>query len=254
MVETKHPEQTFSPPDFRDNPNGEETTIDLLALASLLWSKLLWILLAAVLCGGLLGAYNVFLLKPTFSAEAKLYIANTDSIVNLQDIQISAALTQDYANIMTSRTVLKKVIADQTLDMTYVELRKMVSITNPTDTHILEVTVTSDVPEDSIRIANSLLKYGMDTIFKTVGSDEPTVIDYAEADAVTVNKASLSRDLLLGGLIGAVLVCGIVTVRFLLDNTVHGEEDVKDLGLPVLAEITQYAAPEKGKKAKHVRK
>lgn len=254
MAERKPSEFNVYPPNSA--PQDEEMTIDLLALVSLLWSRILWILLAAAVCGGLLGAYNVFLLKPTYSAGAKIYISNTDSIVNLQDIQISAALTQDYANIMTSRTVLKKVIADQELDMTYGELGKMIRITNPTDTHILELTVTTDTPELSIRIANSLLNYGMDTIFRTIGSDEPTVIDYAEADAVTVNKTSLARDALLGGLIGAVLLSGIFVVNFLLDNTVHGEDDVRDLGLPVLAEITQYVPQTKGKgrRARHARK
>lgn len=234
----------------------EEDTIDLLELAMVLWNKALLIILVAAFFGGLMGAYNKLIVKPTYSAEAKVYIANTSSIVSLQDIQISAALTQDYANIMTSRNVLKKVIADQQLDMDYAGLGKMISITNPKDTHILKVVVTTGSPELSIRIANSLLKYGNDTIFKTVGNDEPSVIDFAEADAVTRNKPSFVKQVMLGGILGAMLVCGIVVMKYLLDNTVHDEDDIKGLGLPVLAEVPEYddnGVKEKGRKA-HDRK
>lgn len=216
-------------------------TIDLVELVKVLWNKALWIIAVAIVCGGAMGVYNKVFVKPTYTSEARIYIANTDSIVNLQDIQISAALTQDYATIMTSRSVLKKVIADQKLDMTYQTLGKMISITNPHDTHILSVKVTSASPDNSIRIANSLLKYGIDSIFKTIGNDAPSVIDYAEADAITVNKPSLIKQVMLGGIMGAMLVCGIVVLFFLLDNTVHDEDDVKQLGYPVLAEVPEYS-------------
>ncbi len=217
------------------------TEIDLVELAKALLSNWLLILLAMILLGGSMGAYNRFLVKPTYTAEAQIYISNSDSIVNLQDVQLSAALTQDYSEILTSRSVLKKVIASLELDMDYRELAELISIVNPQETHILQIDVTTDAPAESVRIANALIQFGVDRIFRVVGKETPAIIDYAEEDAVAVNKTSLIRHVMLGAILGFILVCGVVSVRFLMDKTIRDEEDVRHLTrYNVLAEIPEY--------------
>lgn len=234
------------------NPRIEqEETIDLLELARALLGYWYAILLAMVLLGGAMGAYNCFVEQPTYSAEAQIYISNTDAIVSLQEVQLSAALTQDYSSILTSRSVLKKVIADLGLDMDYQQLAKLVSVTNPKDTHILRIVVTTEAPEQSVDIANSLIRFGVDRIFRIVGQDTPSVIDYAEDDAITVNKTSLAKHVLLGALAGMVLVCGLIVLHFLLDNTIKGEEDVQKLTkYNVLAEIPEYEDEDRNREVK----
>ena len=224
------------------NPRIEqEEMIDLLELARALLGYWYAILLAMVLLGGAMGVYNRFVEQPTYSAEAQIYISNTDAIVSLQEVQLSAALTQDYSGILTSRSVLKKVIADLGLDMDYQQLGKLISVTNPKDTHILRIVVTTDEPGMSVVIANSLIQFGVDRIFRIVGQETPSIIDYAETDAITVNKTSLVKHVLLGAMLGAVLMCGLIVLRFLLDNTIKDEEDVRKLtAYNVLAEIPEY--------------
>ena len=219
-------------------------TIDLLALARVLLSNWLVIALAMVVFGGVMGVYNKFFVQPSYSAEAQIYISS-DAIVSLQEVQLSAALTQDYSNILTSRSVLKKVIADQQLEMDYRELARLVNVSNPQDTHILKIVVTTAKAEESVAIANSLIQFGVDRIFRIVGQESPSVIDYAEMDAVTVNKTSLSKHVMLGALLALVLVCGILTLRFMMDNTIKDESDVRRLTkYNVLAEIPEYQEEE----------
>ena len=60
-------------------------------------------------------------------------------------------------------------------------------------------------------------------------------------DAITVNKTSLAKHAVLGALLGAVLMCGLIVVRYLMDNTIKDEEDVRKLTTyNVLAEIPEY--------------
>ena len=191
------------------------------------------ILLAMVLFSGVMTVYNCFVEQTTYSAEAQIYISNTEAIASLQEVQLNAELTQDYSSILTSRSVLKKVITDQGLDMDYQKLGKLISVSNPKDTHILKITVTTDEPELSVVIANSLIQFGVDRISNVVGKKRPPIIDYAEVDAITVNKTSLAKH--------AVLMCGLIVVRYLMDNTIKDEEDVRKLTTyNVLAEIPEY--------------
>ena len=203
-----------------------EDTIDLLELFFALLDHWKLILLSMVICGGLAGAYNHFFIHPTYRANAEIYITNTDTVISFQDVQLSAALTVDYEEIIRSRTVLKKV---------------MINIENPTDSHCLKIYVECQQPKQAVAIANSLVKYGVDQIYRVAGNDEPTVIDYAEADSVETIKASLKKYIAMGVLVGMVICCGFFVMVFLLDMTVKTEEDIeKYMGLTVLATIPEY--------------
>lgn len=218
-----------------------EETIDLLELFFVLLDHWKMILLSMIICGSLAGAYNHFFIHPAYRANAEIYITNTDTVISFQDVQLSAALTVDYEEIIRSRTVLKKVIKDQKLDISYADLSKWITIENPTDSHCLKVYVECQKPEQSVAIANSLVKYGVDQIYRVAGNDEPTVIDYAETDSVETIKTSLKKHIAMGVLAGMVICCGFFVVAFLLDMTIKTEEDVeKYMGLTVLATIPEY--------------
>lgn len=218
-----------------------EDTIDLLELFFALLDHWKLILLSMVICGGLAGAYNHFFIHPTYRANAEIYITNTDTVISFQDVQLSAALTVDYEEIIRSRTVLKKVIKDQKLDISYADLSQLITIENPTDSHCLKICVECQQPKQAVAIANSLVKYGVDQIYRVAGNDEPTVIDYAEADSVETIKASLKKYIAMGVLVGMVICCGFFVMVFLLDMTVKTEEDIeKYMGLTVLATIPEY--------------
>lgn len=114
-------------------------------------------------------------------------------------------------------------------------------VNNPDSTHIIEIIVTCDDLELSWNIANALLNVSVDQIYQIIGSSEPTVIDYSEAEAVEDVTPSLAKYMIIGGLLGAVLVCAVLIVRMLMDTTMHSEEDVdRYLQLPVLASVPYY--------------
>ena len=80
-----------------------EMEIDLLELLHLLRQKI-WIVLAALLAGGILtGAATYFLIKPTYEASALLYVvsASNDSVVNLSDLQIGPVFPSVTTTIFT---------------------------------------------------------------------------------------------------------------------------------------------------------
>lgn len=237
--------------------NYTEDTIDLLELSFVLLDYWKAILLAMLVCGCLAGVYNQFLIQSTYRANAEIYITNTDTMISFQDVQLSAALTVDYEEIIRSRTVLKKVIETQKLDMTYKELGEQITINNPKDSHCLRIYVETHDPQQAVSIVNSLVKYSTNQIYRVAGNDEPTIIDYAESDAVEELRPSLRKYIALGAMAGACVVCGFVIIAYLLDTTLRTEEDIeKHLGYSVLSSIPEYANVniEKEKKSEKRRK
>ncbi|MDD6326772.1 MAG: Wzz/FepE/Etk N-terminal domain-containing protein [Lachnospiraceae bacterium] len=219
----------------------DEMEIDLKEVFYLLVSHWKSILLAALLGAAVFGAYHTFLLKPSYQADASIYITSTDSMISFSDLQLSAALTDDYANIIKSRTVLNRVIDELDLNLDYKQLGALVSVDNPDSTHIVDIKVTCDDPELSRNITNALMNISVDQIYQVIGSGEPTVIDYAMAEAVQDVTPGLKKYLMLGGLLGALIVCAIVVLRMLMDTTMKTVDDIdRYLHLPVLAAVPYY--------------
>ena len=223
------------------NLQEDEIEIDLKEMFFLLLSHWKSIFLAILIGGVLFGAYHALLVRPSYQADAEIYITNTDSVITFSDLQMSAALTDDYVRIIKGRMVLNRVIRELQLDLDYKELSELVEVNNPDSTHIIEIIVTCDDLELSRNIANALLNVSVDQIYQIIGSSEPTVIDYSEAEAVEDVTPSLAKYMIIGGLLGAVLVCAVLIVRMLMDTTMHSEEDVdRYLQLPVLASVPYY--------------
>lgn len=217
-----------------------ENEIDLLELFFAIISR--WkILLVVVVIGAITaGLYNCFFIKPTYQAEAEIYITNTDTVINVQDVQLSSELTVDYERIIMSRTVLKKVIDELNLKMSYSELKELITVNNPEDSHILLIDVETSDPRKSIAITNTLVKFGIDQIYRVVGNDEPTIIDSAQADAVNELKPSLIKYVAMGGMLGAFAVCAIIVISVLMDTTLKSQEDIeKYLELPLIGEVPE---------------
>ena len=224
----------------RANAMGNDT-IDLLELAYVLLRRWKLLVLAAIVGALLAGAYHQFLVKPTYQADASIFITNTDSVITISDMQLSSALTEDYSKILTSRSVLKEVIEDQKLDMTFQDLSRLLTITNPDSSHIINIAVNCGDADMARNIANSLMNVGIHRIYQVIGTGEPNVIDYSEADSVVETTPGLKKYLMIGGLLGFILLCGLFTVRFLLDTTLKSEDDItKYLRLPVLSVVPYY--------------
>lgn len=215
--------------------------IDLVELFYVLLHNWKLLGLAFVLGAVLLAGYYGMFVKNTYEAKTELYITNTDSVISFQDLQIGSALTEDYRTIITSRTVLNKVIADLDLNTDYEGLRKLITVTNPTGTHIIVTSVkTSDI-ETSRNIANDLLNVSIEQIYQIIGTGKPTIIDYSEAEAVEDVTPSLFRFMMIGGLLGFMLIAAFITVKMVMDNSIKNDDDVtKYLKLPVLAAVPFY--------------
>lgn len=205
----------------------EEDVIDLMEIARLLlhkWKLLLIALLAGAVVGG---AYCAFLLETTYRAEASLYITSNESL-----------LTEDYAYIIKSRTVLERVIDEQQLDMDYKQLGEIVTVTNPDSSHVIRIGVTTTDPQMSRNIANSLLNISAEQINQIVGNGMPSVIDESVIHAVAEVKPSMKKYCALGGILLFVLAAGVLIVRMLMDTTIKSEDDVtRYLGVPLLASV-----------------
>jgi capsular polysaccharide biosynthesis protein len=227
---------------------NDEIEIDLLEIVRLIRARIWIILLTGILTAAVAGLISNFLLTPIYTSTSKLYIVNKSTSITslaLQDLQLGAQLTQDYMVLVKSRPVVTQVIDNLELDMSYEEMLSVISISNPTNTRILEITAEYPDPFLAKRIVDEFATVSTSRIAKIMDTSEPTVVEegYMQPNPSSPNT---KRNVLIGGILGLFLAAGIVVVLFLLDDTIKDSEDIeKYLGLNTLGLIPVEAGGQK---------
>ena len=239
---------------LKESPAGQivqrpeaEDEIDLVELFYLLWGHAWQIILCLILGAGLALGYTKLLVTPLYQATSSIYIvsASNNSVVNLTDLQIGAQLTADYQELILSRPLLEDVIENLELTngegqpMSTAALSQMITITNTDDTRILKVTVTSPDPQESADIANELIDQACIYLPQIMETEEPNLVEEA-IPPTQKSSPSTAKNVVLGGLLGACLACGVLVVRYLMNDTFVTPDDVaKYLGVQPLAVIPE---------------
>ena len=230
-----------------------ERSIDVYELLLKFLDKWRWIALCALLGAILTLGYTVMFVTPKYKATAKIYVVNSkDSVVNLSDLQISNYLAQDYIEVFQNWQLHEAVRYDLEerakagdadalkLDLekySYSNLGKMITITNPTNTRILYITITSTDKEEARILANTYANVGKEFIANRMDTNPPTIFEEARTPT-TRSSPSNTRNTIIGFVIGMLLAIVVITLRYLVDDYVRTADDVeKYLHLPTLGTI-----------------
>ena len=217
---------------------NDEIEIDLKQLFKVLLKKIWLILLVAILFAAGAGFYTKRYMIPQYQSTSMLYIlGKSSSIVSLSDLQLGSQLTNDYLVLVESRPVVEEVIENLGLDMNYETMVKKISISNQADTRIIKITVTDEDPVRAKDIANEFAQVAKKRMAEIMATDEPTVVEEGYVNDVPISP-SLKKNCALAGILGAALVCMILIVIHLMNDTIKTSDDIdKYLGLATLGTI-----------------
>lgn len=218
--------------------DNDEIEIDLYAFLMKLKSSWKKIILGMLLGALLSGIYSIFGMTPVYESTSSVYLRGNGTSISLQDLQVGTQLTKDYEIIFKSRPILESTIKEIGLDMKPEELAKAITISNPTDSRILEITAKADSPDTAKDIANSIMKNGIDTVLE-IDAQAPYVIEKAIVNPIRVGM-SRSKMVLLGAIIGALFVIVISFIRFILSDNIKSADDIERMiGIPVLSIVPE---------------
>ena len=238
--------------------DNDEMEIDLIEILYALKKRAL-IILAALLAGALIaGVYTKLMITPLYSATSTvLVISKETTLTSIADLQFGSQLTKDYSMLITSRSVLEEVLDNLGLDMGYGTLKGNVSINNPDETRILQITVTNPDPQLAKELADELAAVSSEYIGDKMEVVPPKIIEKAEVPAAQ-SSPSMSRNVMLGALAGLALAAGVVILMTVMNDSIRSEDDIERyLNIPTLASIPDrkdYISGKTKKKSKRKRK
>ena len=89
---------------------NDEIEIDLMEILYVIRSKIVMIILTAMIFGIASGLFTHYMITPKYSSTSSIYVLTNESIVSMSDLQIGNSLTSDYIQMIQSRTVIETVI------------------------------------------------------------------------------------------------------------------------------------------------
>lgn len=233
--------------------DNDEITIDLTELLSFLWGKAYIIILAGIVAALVAFGGTQLLITPKYTSSTSMYMltrSDGNSGLTTSDLQTGTQLTQDYMELVKSRTVLEQVISVLNLDMTPEELSSTITTSNTENTRILTIQVENEDPELAREIADAVREAASVTIEDIMEIDAVNTIETANLPE-NPSSPSVMKNTAIGGMLGIVLAAGILVLIFILDDTIKTPDDVENyLGLNVLTSIPIQEGEQKVKKTK----
>lgn len=204
--------------------------IDLLDLLEYYLGHLPLLIAAIVLGAVLSGLFTRYAIPDRYTANSRMYMisASSDSVVNLSDLNIGASLSNDYAELMKSRPVMEEVINKLDLDYTYEQLVGMVDFSVVNNTRIIKISVTGTDPRETMQIANEIATTAKTQLPLVMDAPSPSIVEYA-IEPSHKSSPSMSRNVMLGSFLFLAAVLALLTVRYLLDDTVKSAEDIENM-------------------------
>lgn len=215
-----------------NNTEHQTVEIDVVLLLKKLWNRKFLILFFASLFATASLMVNFFLLEPEYTSTTSIYVvnksANTEGGLTTQELQAGTYLVRDYKEIIASKDVLTTVVQQEELALTSAELGKKLSVSIPTDTRIIYISVKDESPEVASSIANAIRQVASEKIKQVTNVDEVNVIEEAEP-ATRPSSPRVRRNVVLGGLVGAFLAVVGIMLKEILDDRVKRPEDIEEI-------------------------
>lgn len=232
--------------------------INLLDIYHLLKSKIIWVLSVALVAGVCGFVFSAYMVTPKYEASIDMIVhSKTGENQNATGDQFTAAskMAANFTRLVRNDIVLRPVIESLGLDISYSELKRMVSAELVSGTTIMNIKVTCDDSELARKIVEKISE-----IAPPILIDVMEVGSCKKASGVNVPTGPVSPNVkqitLIAFILGAVACAVVVIITDLLDNTFRTEQDIRnEIDIPVLGVlptiescISGATAERKGKK------
>jgi len=220
-----------------------ESEIDLLELLKVVRKNFVFLISCTVVGLIIAFSFTYFMVPKTYRSVSTIYIKPTvtGGVVNYNEVLTNQKLTDTYAQIAKSKSVLNEVTeALSAFDLTEAQIRATLSINSIDNTEIISISSITTDPELSAEIANKVVTVFISQVETIMKIDNLRVLDKAEPVYLKVGP-NTQLNTLIGGFLGLGLATAYVLIKKLMDRTIHGRQDAETLlQLPVLGEIAYY--------------
>ena len=216
------------------NELNDEVEIDLSQLLKLLKKNIRLIIILALVGIIIAASATTFLISKKYQSQGSVLLKAdvvNGSLDSTQD-NTTKMIVNNYAKLLQGNNIQDQVAKN--LNITSAEVRSSLSITNTTDTQIIEISSTTVDPGLSKRIVDETISVFTTLIQEKLDVTNVTIVDQPEVNPNPVSP-SMVKNVIIGAVAGIVISLGYLLLTYLLDTKIkNGEQAEQYLGVPLL--------------------
>lgn len=219
--------------------NDDEITIDLSEVWNLARKNIGKLIGVIALFGIAAALITLFLIPKTYDSTAVLYLTP----------MVSNEGTVDYSSLQTNTKLVNNVMAllqqDNIMDHVAEEngfedadaVRKVLEITNESNTELIDIKATTKDPKLSQAVAEDTADYFIETMSENLNVRNIEVVTRAKV-AEKQSGPSLKKNIAIGLAIGLLIDLAWVFIKTLTDKRIKSKQEAEQFfGVPVLCQL-----------------
>lgn len=213
---------------------NDEVEIDLSQLLKLLKKNIRLIIILALVGIIIAASATTFLISKKYQSQGSVLLKADVVNGSLDSTQVNTnkMMVNNYVKLLQGNNIQDQVAKN--LNITSAEVRSSLSITNTTDTQIIEISSTTVDPGLSKRIVDETISVFTTLIQEKLDVTNVTIVDQPEVNPNPVSP-SMVKNVIIGAVAGIVISLGYLLLTYLLDTKIkNGEQAEQYLGVPLL--------------------
>ena len=216
------------------NELNDEVEIDLSQLLKLLKKNIRLIIILALVGIIIAASATTFLISKKYQSQGSVLLKADVVNGSLDSTQVNTnkMMVNNYVKLLQGNNIQDQVAKN--LNITSAEVRSSLSITNTTDTQIIEISSTTVDPGLSKRIVDETISVFTTLIQEKLDVTNVTIVDQPEVNPNPVSP-SMVKNVIIGAVAGIVVSLGYLLLTYLLDTKIkNGEQAEQYQGVPLL--------------------
>ena len=216
-----------------------EETISLQEILKIIKKRLLLIISLTIVAVVIAVALSFYFITPIYQANTQILInqkGSSEGMYSWSQIETDIQLINTYNDIIKSPVILSKVIEELKLDTTLEEFTKQLTLSNESNSKVLNIEVEDSNPEQAANIANITAEVFKEQVPSLMNVDNINILSAAKvSENPSPVKPNKTLNIAIGAVVGIMLGIGLAFLLEILDTTIKDEKDVEEiLGIPIM--------------------
>lgn len=219
--------------------NDDEITIDLSEVWNLARKNIGKLIGVITLFGIAAALITLFLIPRTYDSTAVLYLTpmvSTEGNVDFSSLQTNTKLVNNVMALLQQDNIMDHVAEENGFEDADA-VRKVLEITNESNTELIDIKATTKDPKLSQAVAEDTADYFIETMSESLNVRNIEVVTRAKV-AEKQSGPSLKKNIAIGLAIGLLIDLAWVFIKTLTDKRIKSKQEAEQFfGVPVLCQL-----------------
>lgn len=197
-----------------------------------LFKRRFWIIIVIPVLMTSLALYKVSKLKPSYSASAKVFMGNSNDMLDIysqEELSYYSQFITIFSEISRIDGFLDDTLKKNKIDKTSLEVASSLSFSSSENTPIVNIYYSSYTDEQMEETLNAVCDELIDTVKEIMPGTNPTVLSEARVATIYPNKTKLPMIAFAAGIIISI---GLILVLDYLDSRIMSKKQLEKI-IPV---------------------